>query len=67
MANSPQNWELVKALFEAALECDPAQRSAYVREYAAEQSVRDEVERLLAEHTKAGSFLSSPAYEGIRL
>jgi hypothetical protein len=61
MAISPENWRAVKELFEAALEKESAQRSSFVKERCGEPSVCVEVERLLAEHEDAGTFLSTPA------
>lgn len=66
MATSPENWDRVKDLFEAALERDPEQRSAYLRQNASDPGVREEVERLLVEHDQASGFLSSPAFEGLQ-
>jgi hypothetical protein len=60
MATQPENWEAVKALFEAALEVDPAKRSSFVKERCSDATLRAEVERLLAEHDEAGTFLSTP-------
>jgi serine/threonine protein kinase/tetratricopeptide (TPR) repeat protein len=59
MATQQDNWEAVKALFEAALEEDPANRSSFLKERCADASVCAEVERLLAEHDEAASFLSA--------
>ncbi len=56
-----ENWEAVKALFEAALEEDSARRSSFLKERCPDASLRAEVARLLAEHDQAGSFLSTPA------
>ena len=50
MATRPDNWEAVKALFEAALEKDPACRPSFLKERCADAGLRAEVERLLAEH-----------------
>jgi serine/threonine protein kinase/Flp pilus assembly protein TadD len=61
MATQPDNWKLVKALFEAALEEDAGKRSSFLRERCPDATLRAEVERLLAEHKQAGSFLSTPA------
>jgi serine/threonine protein kinase/tetratricopeptide (TPR) repeat protein len=61
MATQPGNWEAVKALFEAALEEDAANRSSFLKERCPHASVCAEVERLLAEHDEAASFLSTPA------
>jgi hypothetical protein len=60
MATQPENWEAIKALFEAALEEDTANRSSFLKERCQDPSVRAEVERLLAEHDQAASFLSTP-------
>jgi predicted Ser/Thr protein kinase len=61
MATQPENWEAVKALFEAALEEDSEHRSSFLKERCPDASLRAEVERLLAEHDQAGAFLSTPA------
>src|SRR5579863_7969838 len=58
MATQQDNWEAVKALFEAALEEDPAKRSSFLKERCPDASVCAEVERLLAEHDEAASFLT---------
>ena len=59
MATQQDNWEAVKALFEAALGQDVAGRSSFLRERCQDASVCAEVERLLAEHDQAASFLST--------
>jgi serine/threonine protein kinase/tetratricopeptide (TPR) repeat protein len=61
VATRPQNWEAIKALFDAALDEDPARRSAFLKERCADVSLCAEVERLLGEHEQAGAFLSTPA------
>ena len=61
MATRPDNWEAVKALFEAALEEDAANRSSFLKERCPDAGLCAEVERLLAEHDEAASFLSTPA------
>jgi serine/threonine protein kinase/formylglycine-generating enzyme required for sulfatase activity/cephalosporin-C deacetylase-like acetyl esterase len=59
---SPQKWEAAKTLFEAVLEQDPTHRSSFLQSRCADASVRAEVERLLAEHAQAASFLSSALF-----
>ena len=59
MATQQDNWEAAKALFEAALEEDPANRSSFLKARCSDASVCAEVERLLAEHDEATSFLSA--------
>jgi eukaryotic-like serine/threonine-protein kinase len=57
MATQQDNREAVKALFAAALEENPADRSSFLKERCSDASVCAEVERLLAEHDEAKSFL----------
>jgi predicted ATPase/tRNA A-37 threonylcarbamoyl transferase component Bud32 len=64
---SPEQWERVKDLYEAALQNDPAQRTVFVRQREKDEVVRDEALRLLAEHDHLGSFLSTPPYVDPRL
>src|SRR5437667_4077843 len=61
MPISPEQWETVKALFEAAQAVDSSGRVNYLREASADPEVRAEVERLLVEYDKAGDFLSNAA------
>jgi len=60
MTTRPDNWEAVKALFEAALEEESARRSSFLKERCSDVNLRAEVERLLSEHDQAASFLSTP-------
>jgi predicted ATPase len=57
----PEQWDRVKELYEAALERDAAQRTAFLQNEK-DPVVRDEVLRLLGEHHQLGDFLSTPAY-----
>jgi len=53
--------ELVEKLFEAALDLDPAEREVFLaRECGADSALKREVEELLADHARAGSFLEHP-------
>jgi eukaryotic-like serine/threonine-protein kinase len=61
MTTNPENWENVKALFDAALELRPEERAAFLRRRSSDADVREEVERLLDEYDEAGTFLSTPA------
>ena len=55
---SPDRWERVKELFETALERAAPDRAAYVAlACEGDESLRTEVERLLADYDRAGSFL----------
>ena len=60
MATQQEHWASVKALFEAALDQEPASRSLFLMEHCSDERLRSEVERLLREHQEAGTFLSTP-------
>src|SRR5262252_654427 len=60
MEMTPQNWERIKVLFEAALQQPPAKRASFLAKNCPEEDVRAQVEKLLADHDEAGSFLSDP-------
>ena len=62
----PEQWQQVKALFHSALELTPERRAAYLNKACMGQdSLRKEVESLIAAHEKTGSFIDSPAYERV--
>ena len=67
MEMSPEQWELVKDLYQAALECDPTERAEFVQQNTSDEVVRKEALRLLAEHDNLGSFLSTPPFVALRL
>jgi eukaryotic-like serine/threonine-protein kinase len=58
MELTPQQWEIVKALFESALEKPPAERSVFLAAATQDSAVRAEVFRLLAHHVESGGLLS---------
>jgi serine/threonine protein kinase len=66
MELTPEKWERVKELFDAATDSDLVEREAILR-LADSEDVREEVERLLMEQDRLGSFLSRPAFAGKRL
>jgi serine/threonine protein kinase len=61
MQLTPEEWERVKELFEAASERDGAEREALLHR-ADSEGLREEVERLLREQDRLGTFLSTPAF-----
>src|ERR1700678_4149114 len=67
MATRQDNWEEVKALFEAALEEDAENRSSFLKERCPDASVRAEVERLLAEHGEAASSFPHTEFPTVSL
>ena len=67
MAISPEQWERVKEIYEAALGCSTPQRTAFVERQTNDAVVRSEVLRLLSENDTVGSFLSTPPFIDRRL
>lgn len=59
----PERWKKIENIFHKALECDENRRKAVVEEACAgDESLRSEVESLLAHHDEAGEFMESPAF-----
>src|SRR6202045_1481190 len=64
MAVTPERWQEVKKVLAAALEREPADRSAYLDQVCAEPSLRREVEALIAAHEQGdSSFMEHSAVE----
>jgi len=60
----PEHWQQLDGLFHAALEREPEERAAFLdRACAGDESLRKQVEALLAAHEEAGSFIEKPALE----
>jgi serine/threonine protein kinase len=60
MQMTPDNWDRAKELFAAALELDSSQRAAFLSENCCEETLRQQVEKLLIDYQEAGSFLDNP-------
>lgn len=61
MQMTPENWKLVKELFDSALDQPQAQRPDFLKEQCPDDAIRGEVEKLLENYVEAGAFLSTPA------
>jgi serine/threonine protein kinase/tetratricopeptide (TPR) repeat protein len=62
----PETWQRVQELFHAALERQPEERTAFLAaECRGERQLREQVERLLADHGDAGDFLESSPLEDL--
>ena len=60
-----ERWVRIEEVYHRALECQESERSAFVREVCAgDDSLRSEVEALLAGDREARSFLEQPALQG---
>jgi serine/threonine protein kinase len=60
MDMTPEKWERIKALFEAALRQPSVKRASFLAGLCPDADLRAQVEKLLADHDEAGSFLSEP-------
>jgi non-specific serine/threonine protein kinase/serine/threonine-protein kinase len=57
----PARLQVIEAIFHAALELEPMQREAFLRERCAgDETLRRDVDALLAAHATAGSFIETP-------
>ncbi len=64
---SHERWERLDHLLQSALEREPEQRVAFLREACAgDEPLLQEVESLLASHEQAGDFLERPTVAGVR-
>src|SRR5256886_10208498 len=64
MPMTPERWQRITELFEAALEREPQDRLAFLAEVCSDDDgLRAEVESLLSEHREAGSFIVDPALD----
>jgi len=58
---TPELFQRIKEMFDQALERDPTERPAFLQEICGgEKGLQIEVESLLAEEERAGSFLKNP-------
>src|SRR5690242_17254740 len=58
---TPERWARLKELFNSALECEPDQREAFLRQACGQdESLRTEVESLLSSYQQTGSPLDEP-------
>ena len=67
MDMTPDNWEKIKALFEATMLQEPSKRASFLLRLCPEADLREQVQKLLADHDEAGSFLSDPIFDRQKL
>jgi eukaryotic-like serine/threonine-protein kinase len=59
----PERWKQLDDLFHSALQLEPDERAAFLDEACAgDESLRKQVEALLAANGEAGSFIENPAF-----
>ncbi len=60
----PERWQQLDQLFQSALGRAPAERATFLDQACAgDESLRKQVEALLAAHVEGGSFIESPALQ----
>jgi TolB-like protein/Tfp pilus assembly protein PilF/tRNA A-37 threonylcarbamoyl transferase component Bud32 len=65
---TPERWQKVEAIFQAALDLVPEERGRYLSEACAHDSaLRNDVEGLLSQHESAGDLLEQPIYGSTEL
>lgn len=67
MQMTPDRWERVKELFEAALDQPSEERLQYLTDTCTDDDLRAEVSRLLAGAKDAGTFLNRPAVMDLKI
>lgn len=64
---TPEEWQKVRPILESALELDPESRTAFVnRACEGSESLRIEIQSLLADQKQTAHFLETPAFEDLR-
>ena len=59
---NPERWQQITSIFQVALQRDASSRAAYLNDACAgDDSLRREVEGMLASHDQASSFIEEPA------
>jgi serine/threonine protein kinase len=63
---TPERWQQVKAVLDAALERKPQERAAFISKACdGDEPLRPELESLIVSHEQAGSFIEDPAVESL--
>src|SRR5213080_507048 len=61
---TPERWQQIKTLLQAALEREPDQRAAFLAAACADdESLRSDVESFIGSYEQAGNFIEAPAFE----
>src|SRR5262249_25247227 len=61
---TPDRWERIRQLLDAALDLEPGQRESFLAEACGDdRSLRGQVEDLIASSEKAGFLVGAPAFE----
>ena len=62
---NPERWQKIESIFQKALDADSSHRASVLEDSCAgDESLRVEVEALLAQYENAGEFIERPAFAG---
>ena len=62
---NPERWQKIESIFQKALDADSSHRASVLEDSCAgDESLRVEVESLLAQYENAGEFIERPAFAG---
>jgi hypothetical protein len=65
---TPERWQQVEEIFQAAVDLAPAERERYVSQACADDpSLKRDVESLLLQHDSASGLLEQPLYGSTEL
>ena len=61
----PERWSKIESIFHKALEAEVSRRASVIEiSCAGDETLRHEVESLLAHHSDSASFIEQPAFAG---
>jgi serine/threonine protein kinase len=65
---TPDRWKEIEEVFQTALDLPPVERRGYIAEACAgDDTLREQVEALVAQHDAAGEFIETPALDVVAL
>ncbi len=65
---TPERWKQIEEVFQTALDLPTVERRGYIAgACAGDETLREQVEALVAQHEEAGEFIESPALEAAAL
>ncbi|HYG79020.1 MAG TPA: hypothetical protein VD861_01455, partial [Pyrinomonadaceae bacterium] len=60
---TPERWKQIEEVFQTALDLPPPERRRYIVEACTgDDTLREQVEALVAQHDQAGDFIEEPAF-----
>jgi serine/threonine protein kinase/tetratricopeptide (TPR) repeat protein len=65
---TPDRWKQIEEVFQTAVDLPPRERRQYIVEACTgDDTLREQVEQLVAQHDRAGDFIEEPAFAGADL